>query len=104
MKRLVVAVLILLMASPLFANQSREEEQARLDAACEAARQKKLAPMRKKLEDECVTIRELPSRAECARFYADYGGRMRGRAPLFYDLPQCVAAFEFLQGNKNPDT
>jgi len=54
MKRLVVAVLILLMASPLFADESREDEQARLDAACEVARQKKLAPMRKKFEDECV--------------------------------------------------
>jgi hypothetical protein len=60
--------------------------------------------MRKKFEDECVTTRELPSRAECERFYADYGGRMGGRAPLFYDLPESVAAFEFLQGNQNPDT
>jgi hypothetical protein len=41
----------------------------------------------------------MPTRAECERFYADYGARMGGRAPLFYDLPECVAAFEFLQGN-----
>ena len=60
--------------------------------------------MRKKFEDECVATRELPSRAECGRFYADYGGRMGGRAPLFYDLPECVAAIEFLQGNQNSDT
>ena len=104
MKRLMVAILILLMASPVFANESREAAPARLDAACEVARQKKLAPMRKKFEDECVATKEQPSRAECERFYADYGGRMGGRAPLFYDLTECVAAFKFLQGNQNPDT
>jgi len=65
MKRLLIAVLVLLLASPVFANESR---------------------------------------GECERFYADYGGRMGGRAPLFYDLPECIAAFEFLQGNQNPDS
>jgi uncharacterized protein involved in response to NO len=28
---------------------------------------------------------------------------MGGRVPLFYDLPECVAAFEFLKGNQNPN-
>jgi hypothetical protein len=45
-----------------------------------------------------VTNHEQPSREACEDFYADYGGRMGGRAPLFYDLPECVKAFEFQQG------
>lgn len=99
MKYLLFAVLILLLANPLSARESREEKQTRLDAACEVAREKKLAPMRKQFVEACVANKELPSRKECQRFYADYGGRMGGRAPLFYDLPECVTAFEFLQGN-----
>ena len=99
MKSLLVAFLILLMAGPLQAGESREQKQARLDAACEVAREKKLAPMRKQFVEQCVANKEMPTRAECERFYADYGARMGGRAPLFYDLPECVAAFEFLQGD-----
>lgn len=102
MKSLLVAFLILLMAGPLMAGESREQKQAKLDAACEVAREKKLAPMRKQFVEDCVANNELPSRAECERFYADYGGRMGGRAPLFYDLPECVSAFEFMQGVDDP--
>jgi hypothetical protein len=102
MKSLLVAFLILLMAGPLMAGESREQKQARLDAACEVAREKKLAPMRKQFVEDCVANNELPSRAECERFYADYGARMGGRAPLFYDLPECVSAFEFMQAVDDP--
>jgi len=92
-------VFISLLISPTMASESRENKQARLDAACEAAREKKLAPMRKKYVEECVANKELPNREECESFYADYGERMGGRAALFYDLPECVTAFEFLQNN-----
>ena len=95
MKILITIVLTLLLANPALAKESREDKQARLDAACEVAREKKLAPMRKGFVEECVANKEKPSRADCERFYADYGGRMGGRAPLFYDLPECVTAFEF---------
>ena len=98
MKILIILLLTLLLAGPALANESREDKQARLDAACEVVREKKLAPMRKGFVDECVANKEKPSRADCERFYADYGGRMGGRAPLFYDLPECVTAFEFQQG------
>jgi hypothetical protein len=29
---------------------------------------------------------------------------MGGRAPLFYDLPECVTAFEFQQSVRSPDS
>ena len=96
-------VLLVLLSSPVLAKESREEKQMQLDARCEVARQNKLAPMRKQFADECVANKELPSRAECNRFYADYGNRMGGRAPLFYDLPECVEAFKYQQGVRNPD-
>ena len=103
MKTLISIVLILLLSSPVLAKQSREEKQAGLDAVCEAARQKKLTPMRAGFVEECVANKEKSDRAHCERFYADYGNRMGGRAPLFYDLPECVTAFEFAQSSRNRD-
>ena len=104
MKRVLIVVLILLAASPALGDEARSAKQAKLDAACEAARQEKLAPIRKQYTDECVANKELPSRQECERFYADYGERTGRKAALFYDLPECVAAFNFQQGNENPES
>jgi len=101
MKNLITILLILLLANTALAKESREDKQARLDAACEVVREKKLVPMRKGFVEECVANKEQPSRKDCERFYADYGGRMGGRAPLFYDLPECVTAFEFQQGARS---
>ena len=100
---IVSIVLILMLTGPALAKESREDKQARLDNTCEVERQKKLAPMRKKFVEECVAKKELPSRKECETFYADYGNRMGGRAPLFYDLPECVTAFDFQQGARSGD-
>ena len=104
MQVLLFALMMLLVLSPALAKESREGKQMQLDGACEVARQKKLAPMRKQFVEECVANKELPDRKECERFYSDYGQRMGGRAPLFYDLPECVEAFEFQQGVRNPDS
>jgi hypothetical protein len=101
MKYLVSIVLIMLLAGPALAKESREDKQAKLDGACEVARQKKLAPMRKQFVEECVANKELPNRKECERFYSDYGNRMGGRAPLFYDLPECETAFEYSQSSRS---
>jgi len=104
MQRMLIIFLILVAASPALADEARDARQAQLDAACEAARQEKLAPIRKKYTDECVANKELPSLEECERFYADYGERTGRKAPLFYDLPECVAAFNFQQGNEDPES
>ena len=103
MKNLISIVLILMLAGPALAKESREDKQTRLDNACEVERQKKLAPMRKKFVEDCVANKELPTYKDCETFYADYGNRMGGRAPLFYDLPECVTAFEFQQGARSRD-
>ena len=97
-------VMISILISPALAKESREEKQARLDAVCEVERQKKLVPMRDEYIGECVTNKELPSKEECETFYADYGERMGRHAPLYFDLPPCVTAFEFQQGVRNPDS
>lgn len=102
MKHLQVLFFILfvaLLVNPAQAKESREEKQARLDAACEAARQEKIAPLRQQVIEECVANKELPSRQECERFYAPYGERTGRKAAMFYDLPECVTAFDFNQGN-----
>ncbi len=100
MKNLMFIVLTLLLAAPVLAAESREEKQARLDQVCEAARQEKLAPIREGFIEECVVNKEQPNREECERFYTDYGNRMGGRAALFYDLPECVTAFEYGQSSR----
>lgn len=94
----VMAVLLLTcLTTPALAarDSDREARQAELDAACEAAREKKLAPLRKQFIEECVEKKEQPSRQACETFYADYGAQSGNRAPLFYDLPECVEAFEY---------
>jgi len=83
------------VAGDCLADAARDQKQAELDAACEAAREAKLAPLREKFVAECVRNGEQPDRQFCETFYADYGARSGNRAPLFYDLPECVEAFEF---------
>ncbi len=79
---------------------NRESTQAQIDAECEAARERKLAPDRAKYIEECVRDKVKDSREACVRFYSDYGGRSGNRAPLYYDLPECVRAFEFSRSTR----
>jgi hypothetical protein len=82
-------------ATGVMAGDERDQKQAELDAACEQAREQKLAPLREKFVQECVQNKEQDSREACVTFYADYGGQSGNRAPLFYDLPACVTAFDY---------
>ena len=101
-------VLSVVLAADVMADRKRDQKQAELDVACEAAREKKLAPMREYYIEECVENKERPDRKSCERFYSDYGaatggrGRRGGRAPLYYDLPECVEAFEFQKSVRQP--
>lgn len=70
-------------------------QQAALDAACEQARERRLAPEREMYVEECVAKKQKKDRASCERFYSDHGAQAGNRAPLYYDLPECVEAFEF---------
>jgi len=88
------AVCVTAMTDAL-ADRNRDAKQAELDAVCEQAREVKLAPMREQFVEECVEKKQQRDRAACERFYADFGAQSGRRAPLFYDLPECVEAFEF---------
>jgi len=85
------------LAQPALARWD-ENKQAELDAACEAAREAKLAPMRAEFVEECVEKKQRSDRAACERFYADFGAQTGNRAPLFYDLPECEEAFNYRRG------
>jgi hypothetical protein len=91
----VVAVITLIFLNQALADRDRDRQQAEMDTACEQARQVKLAPMRAQFVEECVQNRELRDRTACEAFYADYGAQSGNRAPLFFDLPECVKAFDF---------
>lgn len=90
---------LLLVSATAWADENSDAEQARLDQACQAAREEKLAPERAALVQECVANKERPDEASCERFYADYGNQAGSRAPLYMDLPACVEAFDHEQGN-----
>jgi hypothetical protein len=65
---------------------------------CEQARQARLAPEREQLIENCIRQERKDAEA-CRRFYADWGaavrtGRDSYRPPLYYDLPECLAAKE----------
>jgi hypothetical protein len=83
---------------PVLAQAQSEAElkrYAELDQKCEAARAKKLAPIRAKKVATCVKDAN-QTRADCEAQFAHYGdthGRVGGAVGgMFYDLPECVAA------------
>ena len=92
---LIILSWVILPVPTLQADSGREQKQAELDTSCEAARQKKLAPLRKQFVEQCVRDKEQSDRAACEAYYSDYGAQSGDRAPLFYDLPQCKQAFEY---------
>ena len=88
-------VIFLAISITPIAIADRGKQQATLDAACEQARERRLAPERERFVNECVAKKQKPDGASCERFYSDYGARSGNRAPLYYDLPECIKAFEF---------
>jgi hypothetical protein len=92
---LLIVLMLILSSSDAAAGRDRDQKQAKLDAVCEQAREKQLAPMRAQFVEECVQNKEQSDRKACETFYADFGAQSGRRAPLFYDLPECVEAFEY---------
>jgi len=71
-----------------------------LDRQCEAARDTALSAIRKQKIEECVnqpppSRGRAMSRADCERYWNDYGVMQRQRAAL--DLPECKEAFQARQ-------
>jgi len=105
MYRHLIVLLTLAICVPGMADIGETERaatQAQLDAACESARESKLAPMRADFVKECVKTKERPDKSSCERFYADFGAGNATRGPLFYDLPECVKAESFRTSQREP--
>ena len=77
-----------------------------LEVLCQEEREKRLAPERESLIQDCITDQQ-KSPEDCKRFYSDYGnaqkiypnkivepGRWYIKPALYSDLPECVAAEE----------
>jgi hypothetical protein len=85
------------VAAPTFCAETSLEE---LERRCQEAREEKLAPLREKAIEECVSSRRTSrTREDCERLYEDFGergGTVEGgsRPPMFIDLPECVEYFE----------
>ena len=92
--------LIYLSAFMCISSSLGAQTQQELDAACEAARESKLAPLRQQHIDECVQ-KQKKDLDHCTKFYSDYGSKTGNRAPLFYDLPECKKAFDFKKSSGN---
>lgn len=81
----------IVLSSTAIADENKQKE---LDATCAAAREMKLTPLRQKYVEECIE-KQKKDRANCETLYSDYGDQAGKRAPLFYDLPECVKAFDY---------
>ena len=84
----------ILSLSSVTADEERDSKQKELDTACETAREMNLAPLRQQYVEECIE-KQKKDRAECEGFYSNYGNRTGNKAALFYDLPECVEAFDY---------
>ena len=82
--------------------EDRQALQQQLNQACEAARLEKLKPVREKYAAECVAQWDR-SQEYCDRFYSDYGNQGGAQTPLFYDLPECEKAWNYLNRQRRTD-
>ena len=97
-----LVVALMFPVAGMSTDSDRQATQENLDTECEAARERKLAPERAKFIEECVEKKQRNDQAACERFYSDYGAQSSNRAPLYYDLPECVRAFEFRRSHRRP--
>lgn len=79
----------------------RSTTQAALDRKCEEARQVALAPYKQEVFQECMQKRE--DEAECQQEAQAYDGARAHRGPAFYDLPECVTAFNYREGKTDAE-
>lgn len=80
----------------------RRAQQASLDHACEVAREQKLGLERQRYIEECKNDTQRVD-VDCDAFYSTYGDRAGNRAPLYYDLSECVEALEYQKSNRSSD-
>lgn len=73
-----------------------------IDRACAQARDNALRPIRARYIEECV-VKGDKDRPACERLYADYGDAIQPAGRKFYDLPECVRAFELRHQYRRAD-
>lgn len=78
------------------------DRQEELDSICEMERAKLLVPVRKEAIEECVEQQdekdrnaERHDRVYCERYFEHYGDGGPRVLPMFYDIPECVEAFNY---------
>lgn len=76
-----------------------QTKQSTLDKACESARQKALLPRKKEIYKECINKFKKEEKICQEEANAFNGNRING-APMFYELPECVKAFEYQKKNR----
>lgn len=93
-KTLGLFTLAFTISSISFMTLSHGDEQLTLDKECEKARQIALAPRKKEIYQECHE-KFKKSEAVCKEEAQAYNGNRINGAPMFYELPECVKAFEY---------
>ena len=92
---IVIFMVSISTASVAFAHK---DEQAKLDKACEDARDIALKPRRKEIYLECRQ-KFKKSKAICKEEAKVFNGNRINGAPMFYELPACEKAFKFRKKN-----
>jgi len=100
-----ITLLALLIFVPLISSEAvsaneRETKQAKLDLACEQARQIALAPRKLEVYEECIN-KFKKDEEYCLKQGDEYNGNRINAGPLFYDLPECEAAFKYHADYRN---
>ena len=98
-KYLLILIAYLLSITSVYSQESeadRNVKQGQLDRACLLARQKALSPLRQDIFDECMAKQN--DKTACRNEADGFDGARVGRSALFYDLPECQAAFEHEKG------
>ncbi len=96
---IMLTVLVVVCASASAAEGERAARQAELDRLCEAARDRALEPIRAEIYQECVDEQHKDP-GYCRRYADGYNGERERGAPRFYELPECVEAFEFRRSQR----
>jgi hypothetical protein len=103
MRQSILPTLLVLVSAICHGSETAEDiqnKQTELDAACEAARQTALAPRKSEIYQECIE-KFKKSVEVCEKEAEGFNGNRVGASPLYYDLPECEAAFDYR--NKHPE-
>ncbi len=98
----IIIIFIVFLPAVLMAkeiSEKRLKQQVLLDQACEKDRFKKLAPLRREIYQECLTVFK-KSEKICKKDAAAYNGRRVNGSLRFYELPSCVKAFDYREASK----